>query len=100
MTAADATAGRFRPTKGHLMNMRCPKCGRECEPAGVVEAFGTRLDLNARAVVYQCDECVVERRMGQRSFPTALTFMADEAGRAVDPETLCVVDGPYARSAN
>jgi hypothetical protein len=80
--------------------MRCPKCGKVVEPAGQVESFGTRPEMCGSAVVYQCEECLVKRKVGGMTFETALTFYADEQGRAVDPDTLKPVDGAYARSVN
>jgi hypothetical protein len=73
----------------------CPSCGRLLEAVGILTMAEANLDevppQTVRLVghpVYQCPACtVVEVAFGMKA-EVALTFLADGAGRAVDPRTM------------
>ena len=79
------------------MNMRCPKCGRLCEPAGDIVQQGP--ERRAVGLVYQCDVCTEPKMMDGVTFDAALSFITDLDGRPLDSE-MRPLDPAWQRSAN
>jgi hypothetical protein len=57
----------------------CPKCGRLLQPAGEITFAGQTLPT------YQCDECLVTKKIFGEPVEMALTFCIGADGKPFDP---------------
>jgi hypothetical protein len=70
----------------------CPACGRLLESVGVLSMGHVDVRANkswlAEYPTYQCPSCMVTRSFGGMTAEVSLCFLADEGGRALDPQTM------------